>query len=274
MLNRLLLSLMFSLLVVSCEPTGIQPESVHLQLAGSEGIYPLLEQLTSAYTAHYPYVAFQFEAIASRMSLRLLRTGQCDMVVSSWPPSEAELNSDKEPKQLLKANIFASDGLVLVVHPKNPVSDLSITQLRGIFSGHVPDWREVGGKVGDVLVISREGGSDDRETFETLVMDKQPVTLGAIVMPGSSDVVQYVAGHPNAIGYASIAEVIPEVKPIAIDGVHPTYETILDGSYPLWRHLAVITVEPAKRPVQDFLSFLVGTQGQSVINDYYAFLSL
>ena len=272
MLNRLLLSLMFSLLVVSCEPAGVQPEPVRIRLAGPEGVHPLFEQLTSAYTTQYPYVDFEFEAIASRTSLRLLRAGQCDVVVSSWPPSEAELNSDREPQQLLKANVFASDGLVLVVHPQNPVGGLSIIQLRGIFSGHVPDWREVGGKVGDVLVISREGGSDDRETFETLVMDKQPVTLGAIVMPGSSDVVQYVASHPNAIGYAPIAEVIPEVKPIAIDGVHPTYETILDGSYPLWRHLAVITADPAERPVQDFLGFLVGTPGQSVINDYYAFL--
>lgn len=271
MLNRLLFSLMLSLLLVSCEPGGAQPESVYIRLAGSEGIYPLLERLTNAYTARYPYVNFRFETIPSRMGLGLLRAGQCDMVASSWPPLEADLNPDQAPQQLLKANVFASDGLALIVNPTNPVSDLSITQLRGIFSGHVPDWREVGGKVGDVLVISREGGSDDREAFETLVMAKQPVTLGAIVMPSGLDVVQYVAGHPNAIGYAPIARVIPEVKPIAIDGVQPTSETIQNGAYPLWRHLAVISADPAQRPVQDFLGFLVGTQGQSVINDYYAF---
>lgn len=268
----LLISLIFSLLALSCEPNRMPSESVRLRMAGGRSARPLLEQLMNSYTSHYPRVSFEIESTSPRLSLNLLRAGQCDLMASSWPPSDTELNPDPGAQRLLKTHIVAPDGLALIVHPKNPVNDLSIAQLRDLFSGRISDWREIEGKVGDVLVISREDGSDDRKTFEALVMDKHPVTLGAIVMPTGSDVVKYVASHPNAIGYAPISEIGPEVKPIALEGISPTYETIQNGSYPLWRHLAIIAAYPPEQPAQDFLNFASGPQGQSVVHDYYTLL--
>lgn len=230
---------------------------------------PLLEELTSAYSAQNPHVTFDLQGGGSEVGLELLRAGQVDIAASSWTPPEEELYREGKTQERLGVTVIAQDGLALVVHPKNPVNELSVAQVRGIFSGHVLDWRELGGRVGDVLVISREDGSGDRRTFETLMMDKQPVTLGAIVMPGSRDVMEYVVSHPNSIGYVSLAEVTPEIKPLTIDGVEPTSQTIQDGSYHLWRLLAIITAEPLEEAVGDFLDFATGPAGQEIIQVRY-----
>jgi len=270
--NCLPISLLCCLLALSCQPTGVQSESVQIRLISSEANRPLLDQLTSDYIAHHPRVTFQIEDTISEASLNSLRTGRCDIVLSAWLPSEAELNPNRSTQTPLRAHVFGSDGLVLIVNRRNPVDNLSVAQLRAIFSGRTADWREVGGRVGDILVVSREDGSDDRKTFEALVMDKQPVTLGAVVMPSSADVRQYIASHPNAVGYASLASLIAEVKAVAVDGVYPNYEAILDGAYPLWRHLALLTRDPAEPYVQDFLSFVLGEPGQSIVSAYYSSL--
>jgi len=83
---------------------------------------------------------------------------------------------------------------------------------------------------------------------------------------------QYIASHPNAVGYASLASLIAEVKAVAVDGVYPNYEAILDSAYPLWRHLALLTRDPAEPYVQDFLSFVLGEPGQSIVSAYYSSL--
>ena len=257
------------LFLTSCGPSGELPEPAYLRVAGSNSVHPLLEELAVAYSAQNPHVTFDLQGGGSDVGLQLLRAGQVDMAASSWTPSEEELNREGKTQKRLRVTVIARDGLVLVVHPKNPVNELSVAQIRGIFSGHILDWREVGGRVGDILVISREDGSGDRRTFETLMMDKQPVTLGAIVMPGSQDVVEYVVGHPNAIGYVSIAEVTPEVKLLTIDGIEPASQTIQDGSYHIWRLLAIITADPPEGAVGDFLDFTTGPAGQEIVQARY-----
>jgi phosphate transport system substrate-binding protein len=259
-----MLILVSGLFLASCGVSGEPQESVYLRIAGANSMRAYLAALTSAYSTENPNVAFDLQGGGSEAGLELLRAGQVDMAASSWAPSEQELNRTDGTQQQLGSAVIGQDGLVLIVHPKNPVGNLSVAQIRGMFSGHVPDWREVGGTVGDVLVISREDGSGDRQAFENLIMDTLPVTLGAIVMPGSRDVVDYVSRHRNSIGYVSSGEITPEVKPLAIDGVEPTAQNIQDGSYPLWRLLVIIASDPPEGAVRDFLEFSTGPVGQEV----------
>lgn len=259
-----ILVLVSSLLLVSCGVSGETQESVYLRVAGASSMHTYLSSLTKAYSSQNPNVTFDLRGGGSGVGLELLRAGQVDMAASSWTPSIQGLNQAGGTQQQFGITLVAQDGLVLIVHPKNPVTGLSAAQIRGMFSGHIPDWREVGGTVGDVLVISREDGSGDRQAFEGLIMDTLPVTLGAIVMPGSQDVVEYVSGHRNSIGYVSSGEITSEVKPLAIDGIEPTPESIQDGTYPLWRFLAIITSDPPERPVRDFLAFATGPSGREI----------
>jgi phosphate transport system substrate-binding protein len=95
------------------------------------------------------------------------------------------------------------DGLAIIVHSSNSVEGLTGDQLRGLYNGTILDWAEVGGAAGEVLLVSREDGSGSRILFEGEVMQGEPVSLTAVVMPTSQDVEEYIAKTPNAIGYVS-----------------------------------------------------------------------
>ncbi len=102
------------------------------------------------------------------------------------------------------------DGLAIVVHSSNTVQGLTNEQLRGLYNGKILDRSEVGGEAGEVLLVSREDGSGSRIYFESEIMQDEPVSLTAVVMPTSQDVIEYIAKTPNAIGYVSRALVMTQ----------------------------------------------------------------
>ena len=104
------------------------------------------------------------------------------------------------------------DGLAVIVHPENSIAELSLVQLRDLYSGRVIDWQALGSDVGEVILVSREDGSGSRVRFEERVMGAERVSLTAVVMPTSEDVVAYVARNPQAIGYVSRGHVVQWIR--------------------------------------------------------------
>jgi phosphate transport system substrate-binding protein len=120
-----------------------------------------------------------------------------------------------------------------------------------------------------VQPVSREEGSGTRMGFEALVMEGRQVTPLAVVASSSQAMVEYVASHPNAIGYVSVGYVSPEVKALKIEGELPTPETAGRGSYPLTRELWLVTSAPPSEPVQGFVNFALGPAGQQIVGQRY-----
>lgn len=261
------LGLIVALLLAGCGRAIEPPAPVYLRIAGSTSMQRLLNALTTAYVAAHPQVTFDLQAGGSELGLDLLEMGQVEVAACSWPPTAEKL----KPKNgaALKMTLVAQDGLAVVVHPSNPLDNLNILQLRGLFQGRILDWRELGGRLGDVLVISREDGSGSRAAFESLVMDRRPVTLAAIVMPSSQDAIDYVGSHPLAIGYVSMGDLTSRVKALTVEGVEPTPQTVKEGSYPLIRPLLLVSAAQPAPAVRDFLDFASGPTGQDLIKDRY-----
>jgi phosphate transport system substrate-binding protein len=255
--------------LTACGPTNRAaiepPKPILLRVAGSTSMQSLLQALTVAYTAQRPYVTFDLLLGGSGLGLDLLKAGQADIAASSWPPTTAELT-----RAGLQASPVALDGLSIIVHPTNPIEDLSLVQVRGIFRGRISDWREVGGKIGDTLVVSREDGSGSRQGFESLVMDRQPVTPAAVVMPSSQAVVDYVAGHPNAIGYTGMGDLTDTVKAVAIEGLEPIPARVKEGTYPLTRILALIVSDHPSDGARAFVEFAAGPAAQDIVKARWA----
>ena len=125
-------------------------------------------------------------------------------------------------KQLVEIPI-AYDGIAVIVHPSNPVADLSVAQIKQIFTGRLTNWRELGLPPREIDAINREEGSGTREAFEHLVMGQTEVSPAAMVQDSNGSVREIVAGDPNAIGYISAGLVDSRVKAVTIEGVaaHP-----------------------------------------------------
>ena len=252
--------LMLSLaLLLACGEPVATPEPIFLQAAGSTAMSPLVTQLAAAFHDQSPLVSLEVAGLGTRFGLEALDRGEVDMALASWLP--ADLNPD------WRAAAIARDGIAIIVHPSNRVEGLGLLQLQDMYSGHIHEWSEAGGRasLGLVQPVSREEGSGTRVAFETLVMGDRKVTPLAVLALSSAAVVEYVAEHPNAIGYVSMGYLSPEVKVLTIEGELPVPETIGQASYPLTCELWLVTVDPPSEAVRDFIRFALSPAGQQIV---------
>jgi len=247
-------------LLTSCGTPTLPPEPVRFTVAGSTAMTPLLAELARAYHTHFPQVTVVVEGGGSRLGLARVKAGQVALGASSWLPED-------QARAVWSAPV-AIDGIAVVVHPDNPVSGLSLAQLQAVFSGRLWNWTELGSR-GEVQVVSREDGSGTRTAFEAKVMEGQKVTPAALVMPGSGTVVDYVAAHPEAIGYVSAGYLSKEVKALVVEGMRPTPETVSAGTYHLTRPLFLIASGEPTGAARSFVDFALGSEGQGIVGQHY-----
>lgn len=256
--NALLCLLAFaSILLAACrayEP----PEPVYLKIAGSTSMRPLLEDLAEAYSRRHRHVTIEVVGGDSRLGMELARKRQVDLGACS-----RQLEGEK-----LWSTPIALDGIAIIVHPSNRVESLTLLQLGDIFFGRVLDWKDVGGRGGEIRVISREEGSGTRAAFEEMVMGGKRVTPAAVVVPGSRAVVEYVAEHPGAIGYVSMGCISSQVKVLRIEGLQPTPESVGKG-YHLVRPFLLLAAEEPTGEVKAFVDFILGPRGQAIVGEKY-----
>jgi phosphate transport system substrate-binding protein len=240
--------------VANVTPT---PPPVVIKAAGSTSMEPLLAELTAAYTPQHPQVTFDIQGGGSQLGQTLVEAGQVELgLVSFHPPQLAETT---------RLVPIARDAIAIILHPQNPLPDLSLAELRDIFSGRLLNWQEVAGLAGPIQVVSREDGSGTRAVFEMMVMEDRPVTPTAVVLPNSQAVVDFVAQNPNAIAYASFIFLDDRVYPVPLEAVPPTLENVTSGSYLLTRDLFLIIPSQSQPEVADFFDFILSPAGQAVV---------
>ena len=135
----------------------------------------------------------------------------------------------------LHAVTIARDAIAVIVHPENPIRDLSLTQVQQVFAGKIKSWEELGGPPHSIVLVTREEGSGTREAFQKFVMEKEEISLDALVQDSNGAIRQVVSNDPNAIGYISLGLVNEKVKALKISGVEPTLENIEKRRYTLVR---------------------------------------
>lgn len=258
----LLLCILVGLTAACGEPIAT-PEPVFLQAAGSTSMSSLVTELAGAFGEQFPLVSLDVQGLGTRFGLDALRAGEVDLALASWLPPDLESG--------WRSTAIARDGISVIVHPDNPIDGLGLLQLQDLFSGRLYEWRAVGGAPAGGLVqtVSREEGSGTRNAFETLVLQDRAVTPLAVVAPSSQAMVEYVASHPDAIGYVSMGHSTPDVKVLKIEGGLPTSQAVGEGSYALTRELWLVVAEPPTGPVEDFLGFVLGPAGQQIVGRRY-----
>ena len=228
-----------------------------LSIAGSTAFHPFCEKLAEAYMAQHPEARIDVQGGGSSVGIQSALQGaaQIGMVYLVELPPEAKV---------LAATVVARDGVVVVVHPANTVSNLTTAQVRDIFAGTVRNWREVGGADAPINVVSREAGSGTRRSFEKIV-GLARLSDAALVQDSSGTIRETVANDDRAIGYLSHGLVNERVKGLAIDGVASTIEATIRGDYKLVRPVFFLVREPASAATRDFIAYVLSPAGQAVI---------
>lgn len=211
-------------------------------------------------------------------------TGIAALINSTCDIAECSRSMKKEEIQLAEAkgiepleHIAALDGIVVVVNPKNPVSQLTIEQLRQIFMGAIKNWKEVGGENKNIVILSREVNSGTHVFFKEYVLrrghEKGPEEFApaALLMSSSQAIADEVAQNSNAIGYYGMGYISPRQKVIAVskdeksEYISPTTENVVKGKYPISRPLYLYTNGEAQGLVKKFLDFTLSKEGQEIV---------
>jgi phosphate transport system substrate-binding protein len=220
-------------------------------------VQPFAEKLAEIFMQQHPKALINVQGGGSSAGIYAARQGAADLGASSRELVAAE-------KDLIEIPI-AFDGIAVIVHPTNPLTTLSLEQLRQIFQGRMQDWGALGLKPHPIHLITREEGSGTREAFEHLVMGKAEITPAALVQDSNGSVRELVAGDPYALGYISAGLVDNRVKAVAIDGISPTPENIKNRTYELVRRFLLVSRTPPAGLCQSFVDFILSPQGQKIL---------
>jgi len=253
-------SMLVALVVLGAGCTS-STNSTKLQLAGSTTVQPHAEALAKAFQANNSSVQVFVQGGGSSAGVTAVGTGTADIGMSSANLSKSQLSQYPN----LKVVPIAVDGIAIIVNPKNPINNLTLSQTRDIFTGNVTNWNQVGGSDAKINVVNREEGSGTRDGIQKIVLKGGNFSSGGITQSSTGAVRSYVAGDPNAIGYISFAEVDNSVKALSIDGVAPTYATIANGTYPIQRDLLFVTNGDPSGNAKAFIDFTLSPAGQAIL---------
>lgn len=253
--------LLFFLSVAACGCSRQEGErGSSITVAGSTSVQPFAEMLAEEYAAKYPErPAINVQGGGSSAGARAALAGTAEIGMMSRDLAESE--SD------LTATVIARDALALIVHPSNPVSGLTRVEVRGIFSGRITDWQEIGGPPGKIHVVSREEGSGTRGAFDELMMEGEDVLPRAIVQDSNGAVRETVAGDKMGIGYISLGLVDARVKAIKIDCVEATVENVRAGDYALVRPFLFVAKGKYAPEARSFVEFVLSEEGRRILAD-------
>jgi len=232
--------------------------SGNVLLNGSTSVERVIAALIEAFNEEHPGVTLTFNPTGSGAGITSATEGTADIGLSSRDLRAEEVDA-------VDAITFAIDGLAVLVHPDNPVTNLTLDQLHGIYAGEITNWSEVGGNDQPIATVGREAGSGSRGAFDDLVGLDDPVHVQELTSGGA--IITAVAQNPYAIGYASLSAVNDTVTVLTIDDVAINDVTLRDGSYPVARPFLMMTqagVEPSEA-TRAFMEFVLSPAATEII---------
>lgn len=237
--------------------TAIEPPApVELRVALSPEIRPAVEAVSADYTRAKSHISVALAEANATTSLTQLAAGEVDLaIVSNLSPGAEQFRQIP----------IARDGLAIIVHPDNPVKNLTLLELQKLYAGTVYNWADVQGQAGEVQAVVRERGSGSRAIFEERVMNGVRVTPNARVFPNGRAVVDFVSQNPQAIGYASAVMVTAGVKVISVEDIAPAPETVSNGAYPLTHPVYLLTLPEAADEAGDLAGLFTRSAGQAAL---------
>ncbi len=233
-----------------------------ISISGSTSVGPLVEKLAEDYKGKNGNAKVEVNQIGSSAGITNAING-----VSEFGMSSRDLK-EEEKKQNLDETIIAHDGIAVITHINNKVKDLTMDQVKDIFTGKIKNWREVGGNDMEIVVVSREDGSGSRDAFQEIVgYESGDLIRESIIASGNGNIKTTVAGNKHAIGFVSFEYLDDSIQDVKINGVSATQENVLNGTYSLSRPFIMVHKEAAMTEAgKNFLEYILGDEGQKIVS--------
>jgi len=238
-----------------------------IRIKGSDTMLRLVNRWAEEFMKLHPDIAVYVEGGGTETGIRALIEGETDLTSASRTLQASEVKELLQKRGSLGLSILtAKDALSVFLHPDNPIRDLTLEQLREIFTGQIRNWKDVSGVDAPIRVINRPPNSGTFLFFEEHVLEGESYTERSESVPTTSAVIRAVRANPAAVGYGGLAYG-RDVIHIAVDGVEPTAENVRNGSYPIARYLYLFAAEPPAGPIKLFVDWILSNSGQNIVGE-------
>ena len=233
--------------------------SGNVATGGSTSMKNVIAALTEGFAEVEPGVTVSYDPTGSGAGI----TGATDKTLDIGLSSRALKDDEKAD---VEGTTIALDGIAIIVNNASKVGDLTVDQLKQMFTGEITNWSEVGGDDGEIVLIGREAGSGTRDGFESIVEVKDSCKY-AQELTATGAVISAVEANPLAIGYASLSAVGDTVKMVTVGGVECSEETVKDGSYEVQRPFVFVTNKSVtlSEQAQAFFDFATSADAADLI---------
>lgn len=249
-------------------------QSSSISVKGSDTMLPLGQGWAAAYMQAFPGRVVTVTGGGSTVGIAGLVNGVCDIAQASRVVKGSEVDKAKQRGFVPFETPVARDGLAVIVHPSNPLTSLSMEQLRRIFSGAATSWKQVGGSDRAIVTVGRDSSSGTYGFFQDSVLGiGRPYRPDMQTSPSNNAIGQVVSQDEGAIGYIGIAYAKRfgnKVKILPVSRgkeapVEPTEENVRSGKYPLSRFLFFYTRGKPRGAVKDFIDWVLSPDGQEIV---------
>ena len=253
----------------NADDNGSAEESETITQKGSDTMVLLAQKWAEEYQKAHPDVTIQVTGGGSGTGIAALINGTTDVANASRPMKDEEKEQIKtkfgaDPVEIA----VAKDGISIYTNPENPVEQLSIEQLKGIYSGTIKNWKEVGGNDAPIILYGRENSSGTYDFFKEHVLEKGDFATETQTLSGTAAVVHAIAEDKNGIGYggAAYSSGIKVVKLVAADGtaMEPSLENVVSGAYPLSRDLYFYMIGSPVGATKKYIDWVLSDEGQKL----------
>jgi phosphate transport system substrate-binding protein len=263
--------------LLTAGPASLFAQPRNLSVKGSDTMVILGQRWAEEYMKKNPGVTIQVTGGGSGTGIAALTNGTTDIAESSRPMKDKEKADvkSKRGRDLLELPV-AVDGLAVYVHESNPVSELSLAQIKAIYTGVVKNWKDVGGRDERIILYSRENNSGTYVYFKEHVLENADFFPTAQTLPGTAAVINAVAKDRRGIGYGGIAygkgiKHLRVKRDANSPAVEATLENVLSGTYPVSRFLYWYFAGPPAGELKAFTAWVLSKEGQAVVENvgYY-----
>ncbi len=277
LMKRTILSAVLPLFLMFLQANPVQAEGTSITIKGSDTMVLLGQRWAEVYMKKNPGSRVQVTGGGSGTGIAALINGTTDICEASRPMKDKEKEDVKAKRGAeVKEIPVAVDGLAIYLNAANPVKELSLEQLKGIYTGTITNWKDVGGKDGKIIAYGRENNSGTYAYFKEHVLSNGDFHPSVQTLPGTSAVTNAVAKDPKSIGYGGIAYAkgihhAMVKKDNNTAPVEPSMENVLSGKYPISRYLYWYTAGEPAGEMKKLVDWVLGPEGQKLVQEvgYY-----
>lgn len=248
---------------VGCGSNSEEDGSTTISISGSTSVGPLMGKLAEKFESENSNISIEINEVGSSAGIKDAINGVSEIGMSS-----RELKT--EEASAVKATTIAYDGIAIITNKNNSIKNITIDQIKGIYTGEITNWNQIeGGKDAPIVVVSREEGSGTRDAFQEIVGYKSEELLAdAMIANATGAVKETVATNDNAIGFVSFEYLDDKVNIVNVENVEPKAELVQSGEYKISRPFILVNkTDGLSEEGQKLIDFILSDEGQTLVKE-------